>query len=79
MTVGLEALVTTTLEGYERLAIELGNAPERLREIRRALALEAPRSSLFNAAQYTKDLEQVFLHVYALQTRKKAEILATPV
>jgi len=60
MTVGLEALVTTTFEGYERLAIELGNAPERLREIRRTLALEAPRSSLFNAAQYTKDLEQVF-------------------
>lgn len=79
MTVGLEALVTTTFEGYERLAIELGNAPERLREIRRALALEAPRSSLFNSAQYTKDLEQVFLDVYALQTRKKAESLATPV
>jgi len=63
VAVGLGELVTTTIEAYQSLAIELGQNPERLKAIKETLAKTAPGSSLFDSEQYTKDLESLYFQL----------------
>lgn len=56
----LGELVTTSLEEYEALAIELANNPERLDALRQRLAAGRKTAPLFNTQQTTRHMEQAF-------------------
>ena len=56
----LGELVTTSLEEYEALAIELANNPERLAALRQRLADRRKTTPLFNTQQTTRYIEQSF-------------------
>lgn len=57
-------LITTTLDQYERLAIELAVDVPRLTEIRRRLAGNRDTAALFDISRYTRDLEAVYEKAY---------------
>jgi predicted O-linked N-acetylglucosamine transferase (SPINDLY family) len=56
----LPELITTTLEDYERLAIELAANPDRLAEIRRKLSDNRLTSPAFDTRLFTRQLEAAF-------------------
>ena len=58
--VGLPAMAVRSRAEYINLAVALGNAPERLREIRHFLTRHAPQSPLFNSQHYTRYLERSY-------------------
>jgi predicted O-linked N-acetylglucosamine transferase (SPINDLY family) len=60
----LPELITTTVEQYERLAVELAVDVPRLMEIRRRLAGNRHMAALFDISRYTRDLESVYGRVY---------------
>ena len=57
---GLEALVVDSLDEYERLAIELGNDPERVGELSSKLAAGRSSWPLFQTAQRARELEAAY-------------------
>ena len=62
--VGLPELITRSLSEYEDLAVGLATDPERLRQIRAALAQYRSTTSLFDTAQYVKNLEAAYGTIY---------------
>jgi len=56
----LPELVRTTLQGYERLAIELAAQPVKLAGIKRRLAANRETAPLFDTARFTGHLEAAF-------------------
>ncbi len=58
---GFPELIVDGLEEYEQLAVELANAPERLRTIRRRLEELRERGELFCTDRYTRNLERGLL------------------
>jgi predicted O-linked N-acetylglucosamine transferase (SPINDLY family) len=62
--VNLPGLITTTLEDYERLAIELATNPEKLARIRRMLSENRLTTPLFNTKMYTKHIEAAYNEMY---------------
>jgi predicted O-linked N-acetylglucosamine transferase (SPINDLY family) len=61
--IGIPELITT-MERYERLAIELAVDVPRLTEIRRRLAGNRHTAALFDISRYTRDLESVYARIY---------------
>ena len=61
---GLDSLVTTTREEFRRRAIELGNAPERLAELRSQLADSGATSGIFDSPRFTRALEDGYSAVF---------------
>ena len=57
----LPELITTTAEGYEKLAIELAGDPARLADIRARLARHRLTTPLFDTAGLTRHLEAAYL------------------
>jgi predicted O-linked N-acetylglucosamine transferase (SPINDLY family) len=57
-------LITTTMEQYQRLAIELAVDRPRLAEIRRRLAVNRPTAALFDISRYTRDLESMYASIH---------------
>ena len=57
-------LITTTLERYETLAIELAVDVPRLTDMRRRLAGNRHTAAMFDISRYTRDLESVYARVY---------------
>ena len=55
--VGLPDLITETLPQYEKLAIQLGQCPERVASYRRYLAEQGHSSRLFDMPRLVRDLE----------------------
>ena len=53
-------LVTQTLEQYESLAYRLATDPEYMQEVRTRLEAARETAPLFDSAQFTRDLEQLF-------------------
>ena len=49
----------------ERLAVDLGNNPGRLRALRAKLSAKLPTCALFDAAAYTRNLEAAFVAMHA--------------
>ncbi|MBE9006264.1 TIGR03032 family protein [Fortiea sp. LEGE XX443] len=75
MAIGLPELVTNSLKGYERLAINLANHPEKLRQIKQKLAQNRTTYPLFDTPLYTRNLEQAYhtmWEIYASGQRAKA-------
>jgi predicted O-linked N-acetylglucosamine transferase (SPINDLY family) len=56
----LPELVRTTLQGYERLAIELATQPVKLAGIKRRLAANRETAPLFDTGRFTGHLEAAF-------------------
>ena len=58
--VGLPDLVTSSLDDYERLAINLGNNPLRIASYKRYLAEHGRQSSLFDIPTFVRQLDAEF-------------------
>jgi predicted O-linked N-acetylglucosamine transferase (SPINDLY family) len=57
---GLPELVTTSLEDYASLALQLAQQPERLRSLKERLAACRATAPLFDTVQFTRDLEACY-------------------
>ena len=63
--VGLPELITTSLENYERLAIDLASNPDRLAAIREKLAANRLTTPLFDTRRFTRHIEAAFTAMHA--------------
>jgi predicted O-linked N-acetylglucosamine transferase (SPINDLY family) len=61
---GLPELAAGTLDHYEELVLELARAPEALRALRARLHAARLESPLFQTAQFTAHLEEIFRHMH---------------
>ncbi len=62
--INLPELIATTLEDYERMAIELATDPEKLMKIKRKLADNRPTTPLFDTKLFTKHIEAAYTTMY---------------
>jgi len=62
-SVGLDDLITNTIEEYQKKAIEIGNSPEQLVELKSRIS-NKKHLSIFNAKKYTKRFELSFEKIY---------------
>jgi len=62
--IGLPELITTTLESYERMAIDLARDSQKLAAIRRELKRNRLTTPLFDTKLYTKHIEQAYEAMY---------------
>lgn len=60
----LPELITTNLEDYEIMAIELANNQEKLLKIKRKLLNNLETTPLFDSPLLTKNLEDAYLNIY---------------
>lgn len=58
--IGLPELVTTTLEAYEALALDLALDPQRLGGIKAKLAANRMTTPLFDTERFTRNMEQTY-------------------
>jgi predicted O-linked N-acetylglucosamine transferase (SPINDLY family) len=58
--IGLPELIAPSLDGYERLAIELARAPQRLKELRAKLTADRESAPLFDIAAYVRHIEAAY-------------------
>ncbi len=68
--VGLPDLITTTLDEYERRAVQMGNQPARVASYKRYLAEHGRTSPLFDVPAVVRDIEVEFERL-ALEARAK--------
>ena len=66
--VGLPELVTTSLDEYEQLALQLARNSSMLHDLRSRLAENKSTAPLFNIKKYTNNLEQAYVHMVHLHT-----------
>jgi protein O-GlcNAc transferase len=62
--VGLPELVTTTLDAYQQMAVELASSYERLQIVKTGLAKNRLSAPLFDTALYTKHIEAAYGAMY---------------
>jgi predicted O-linked N-acetylglucosamine transferase (SPINDLY family) len=62
--IDLPELITSTQAGYEALAITLAANPERLAQIRKKLEANRLTMPLFDARQFTKNIEDAYAQMY---------------
>jgi predicted O-linked N-acetylglucosamine transferase (SPINDLY family) len=62
--IGLPELITTTLEAYEQMAIDLATRPEKLAAIKRKLAENRLTTPLFDTKLFTKHIEAAYAAMY---------------
>ena len=60
----LPELITTTLEAYEQMAIDLATNPEKLAVIKRKLAANRLTTPLFDTKLHTKHIEAAYTAIY---------------
>jgi protein O-GlcNAc transferase len=63
--VGLPELIAGSFDDYERLAIDLGTNPGRLRALRAKLSANLPGCALFDADAFTRNLEAAYVAMHA--------------
>jgi protein O-GlcNAc transferase len=61
---GMPELIAPSLEAYERLALDLACAPERVRELRERLERTRATAPLFDIAAYTRNLEAAYARMW---------------
>ena len=66
-SVGLDELVTASVDDYEATALGLATDPARLRALRDRLAAALPTAALFDAAGFARDLEQIYVAMHERQ------------
>jgi predicted O-linked N-acetylglucosamine transferase (SPINDLY family) len=62
--VGLDELVTTSLEEYEALALRLATQPDQLDGLRQKLARNRSTMPLFDIARFTQDIEAAYTRMW---------------
>lgn len=62
--VNLPELVTNSLQEYEQKALDFAQHPEKLAQLKQKLCSELEKSALFNPAQFARELEQRYLHLW---------------
>jgi protein O-GlcNAc transferase len=62
--IGLPELVTTSVQQYEDLAVELSTNPARLAEIRQRLASNRLSTPLFDSRSFVRHLETAYTRIY---------------
>ena len=62
--IGLPELITTTLEAYEQMAIDLATHPKALAVIRHRLAANRLTTPLFDAKLFTRHIEAAYTAMY---------------
>jgi predicted O-linked N-acetylglucosamine transferase (SPINDLY family) len=62
--IGLRELVTTTLQDYERLAVDLALRPEKLASLKDKLAKNRFTAPLFNTELFTEHLEAAYVAMF---------------
>ena len=62
--IGIRELITSTLEAYENLAIELATKGDKLAAIRQKLADNRLKTPLFNTELFTRDIEAAYSAMY---------------
>ena len=62
--IGLPELITTTLDAYEQMAIDLATHPEKLTIIKRKLAENRLTTPLFDAKLFTKHIEAAYTAMF---------------
>jgi protein O-GlcNAc transferase len=60
----LPELIATTLEDYERMAIEFATNPEKLARIKQKLAYNRLTAPLFDTKRYAKRIEAAYIVMY---------------
>lgn len=65
--VGLQELITSNDEDYERLIIELATSPEKLGSIKEKLLDNIPKMPLFDTERYTRNFENALMQAHAIQ------------
>ncbi len=70
---GLPELIAASFDDYERLAVDLGTNPGRLKALRGKLNAKLPACALFDAAAFTKNLESAYI---AMHERRRAGLAA---
>ncbi len=58
--VNLPEMITSTIEEYESLAIELANNPKKYELLKKKLASNLPNAPLFDTEEFTKNLESAY-------------------
>ncbi len=67
--VGFPELITTSLEDYASLALQLAQHPEKLRPLKERLAAVRATAPLFDTVQFTRDLEACYQAMWDKQLR----------
>ena len=62
---GLPELVASTPQAYERMAIDLGNHPEKLAAVKSRLAENRLAMPLFDTRRFTADIEAAYAAMVA--------------
>ena len=62
--IGLPELITTTLEAYEQMAIDLATHPEKLAAVKHKLAENRLTTPLFDTKLFTKHIEAAYAAMY---------------
>jgi len=63
--IGLPELITTSLEEYEKKAIELGNNPSIIKEIKNKINYSKDKSLLFDTVKFTSSIEKAYIKIYS--------------
>ena len=61
--IGLPELITSSLDAYEALALQLASEPARLQAIRQKLQAQRDSAPLFDTPQFTAHLEKAYLQM----------------
>lgn len=61
---GLQELVTYSIEEYQELAIELGRNNKKMNDVKRKLSVQKEKSDLFNTKKFTTNFERVLHEIY---------------
>ena len=63
-SINLPELITSSLEDYEALAIELATNPDKLKIIKDKLAANLSTAPLYDTPLFTKNLETAYTEMY---------------
>jgi len=63
-SVQLPELITSSMQEYELKALNFAQNPTKIMQIKQKLKAESSKSTLFDAAQFAKDIEQQYLNIW---------------
>jgi len=63
-TQGLDELITTSLDEYQRKAIDYAQHPEKITELKQKIATANKTKPLFNTEAYAKDFANLFYSIW---------------
>lgn len=69
---GMDELITSDLDTYDRMACELACDPVRMDSLRQKLAGRRVTSPLFDTGRYRRNLEQAYEHMWRLYLRNES-------